>query len=239
MKKLLEETKKYLEKEEVNETEEYISAYSLYKKLDKNLEFARNLEEAPSLVEQINLCNEKPLTLMRKIKNRIHEDPTCIKVETYCYQLDSKIVFVYKQKDNIFNEIVYKHRDIEELEYFNCKNSKMFIEENQEKVQEILLGLEKYHDIFKYKEKNQIEIIDESFFIIEIMYNAAGNISVNIIPKEQVITDETEKGTCYSILNNLSEYILKRAKVDKNKINPVTKNIVFSEKETKHKQRVR
>jgi len=240
MKKILENIKNYLDKEEVHETEEYISAYSLYKKLDKNLEFARDIEDISKIKDKVNLSNEEPLTLRKRIKNQIFKEVTCTKVEATCYEMHAKLTFTFEQNKNTFNEIIFKYRNINEFEYLNCNNSKNYIEKNKEELEELLTNLEKYYEIFSQNKEEKIkEVIEESFFDINITYDDKGNIEINIIPKEEVLENIKYKEKYQNILNLLHEYILKRTKVNINELNPTTQNIITQNKKEKAKTRKR
>lgn len=231
---LLLKLKSYLRKDDVEFTDEIISAYDLHQLVQKRLKALRDIKQDITLRDKIN---KKPKNIFRKLEPKDRCTGTC-----YSYDSTASTICLTFEKaynNGMYNIYVNKDRNSDEI-YFGTRVDKKLVEDNYDYIMGVFDILEDGYKLFKEEISDHVSArstakFTDGFLDVNILCTDDGTAKISATLRKEadpngIYTREWFKR------QKLSDYfqenatiILKKIPVEIESLESVFKKIVIEE----------
>lgn len=237
--KMMQELEQYLAREDIEDTNEVISAYSLYEIVDDGFEKLRNIYNDWDFRQQINTDKVQTIKkgfIFKKTTSVIQNE--CERVSTTADYKTAQMHIRFEYYNHTI--ILCKDRNSQEI-YFDkySKIDKDFISKYYDYIMETFRIAEEYVDLIggpigssRNDSSIQPQNFPVSFFYIALEYTRSGEVSIDIIVDSEKDPDGIAKREWYNrkkIIDYISENeteLLKKIPIHVEQLVPTTKKIV-------------
>lgn len=263
-KKLLEELKMFLNREKVDETEEVISAYNLYKSINPMLEELRKISDIQFLFYELNDMNTifkriiKATRMARELRDedRIYllqyamsdENKSAIVIESVSaksfyhlhYHAYSEEYTLTKDKKN--GLIHFDDRVLNEKIMNNCHKKMMYCFSVLENAYDLFGEDIKVSPIYLFNNtySDQIKCVDSNISLkIILKTNGEFDMIISAAPEEVYEKKLYNYQPLYDFVNNNKDEFLKRIPINISELNHIMRNIYEQSIKKENKKLIR
>lgn len=229
----------YLDKPDVEMSENEISMYDLHQIVDSRLAELRSIQVDPKLKDEINknLIGKK----IRKIfkKNKSSAGKICSCIMSSCDSQKSVITFGFEHSSSTIKNYflkVYKDIDSDQIYFGEFYTDKEFVEEYYDQISEYFRILEEFNSLYQSRVgtsgQGAKQVFSDGFLDVSFSYDTLGRTCVlttlnpKVDPEKIYLREWLKRKTLSDYIKENEETILRKIPININELNYTTKTIV-------------
>jgi len=237
--RLKNEIDKYIEKDEIELSNDVISAHDLYMLVDDSLKELREIQFDSNFQKEINKRNmlDRTIKIFKKKKSCLND--RCTFIMASCDGKKSSITFEFQTGGDLSREYfldVCKDTNNDEIYFSGYNADKLFVERFYDKISEYFATLEKFNALFLDKIGTFGSVTNQTFsdgfFDVNLSYDSYGRVKIEtninkLSDQENIYKRQWAKRTSLSdYVDENQENILKKIPINISELNFTTRTIV-------------